>query len=49
MLLDNGRRIVMTEIPRGAQMETREAVRKINIYYSKFTVVNELRKDTLNF
>lgn len=49
MLIDNGPRISTTEVPRGAKMETREAARKTNIYYSKFTVVNELGKNTLNF
>lgn len=40
MLIDNGPRISMTEVPRGAKMEKREVVRKMNIYYSKYMVVN---------
>lgn len=49
MLINNGSRISMTEVPRGAKMDTREVVRKMNIYYSKFALVNKLRKNTLNF
>lgn len=35
-----GPKISMTEVPRGAKIEKREVVRKINIYYGKYRVVN---------
>lgn len=40
MLIDN--RITVSEVPRGTKMKE-EVIRKKNICYIKFTVVNKLR------
>lgn len=42
MLIYNGFRISVSEVPRGTKMETEKVVRKKNICYSKFTVDNKL-------